>query len=548
MRAAIYARYSTDMQRKESIEDQHRVCERLAERHGFTVVARFGDKAISGGTTQRPQYQRMLTAARHHEFDVIVAEDTSRLWRNLAEQSPRLAELSDLGMHVVTADLDTRHESAEIMGAVGGAMASAYRKEIGRRTRRGLEGMARNGKSAGGRAYGYVPAAQSGTGQIEIDPEQAAIVVRIFTMFADGYSPRAISEKFNSEQVPSPGAKWNRDSRRKAGWVASVIHGNPVRGLGILNNECYRGAVIWNRSKWIRSASDSSRRRQVQNPKSEWIVRQDERLRIVSDELWQRVRARQADQTHRIGERVKSGMSKAQAIRTGAGPKFLLSSLLRCADCGSSLAIAGRDVYRCSGNSYGGPSLCKNDAMLGRHVAEAEVLRGVKREMRDPAVIKEICRRVRAALSAPKAKAPDSAARLAQLKAEIGNITDAIAGGLLRASPALAARLASAEAELEGLESVARAEAAPKVDVTQLLADLPARARRAVERLEKTLAAGDVTRARQEIRNHVGVVTMEADEREIRLYSEQGHIAAAMLRAVGHQANHASLFGSGGRI
>jgi len=136
MKAALYARYSTDLQREQSIEDQHRVCERLAERHGFTVCARFADQAISGGTTQRPGYQKLLTAARAHQFDVIVAEDTSRLWRNLAEQSPRLAELSDLGIAVVTHDLDTRHESAEIMGAVGGAMAAAYRKEIGRRTRR----------------------------------------------------------------------------------------------------------------------------------------------------------------------------------------------------------------------------------------------------------------------------------------------------------------------------------------------------------------------------------------------------------------------------
>jgi hypothetical protein len=41
----------------------------------------------------------MLAAARRHEFDVIIAEDTSRLWRNLAEPAPRLAELSDLGVH-----------------------------------------------------------------------------------------------------------------------------------------------------------------------------------------------------------------------------------------------------------------------------------------------------------------------------------------------------------------------------------------------------------------------------------------------------------------
>jgi site-specific DNA recombinase len=90
MKAALCARYSTEMQREQSIEDQYRVAARIAERHGFTVVAKFADQAISGGTTQRPQYQRMLTAARRHEFDVMVAEDTSRLWRNLAEQSPRV--------------------------------------------------------------------------------------------------------------------------------------------------------------------------------------------------------------------------------------------------------------------------------------------------------------------------------------------------------------------------------------------------------------------------------------------------------------------------
>jgi site-specific DNA recombinase len=166
MKAAIYARYSTDMQRKESIEDQFRVCERLAERHDFRVALRFSDAAISGGTTQRPGYQNMLKAARHREFDVIVAEDTSRLWRNLAEQSPRLAELSDLGLHVVTADFDSRSESAGILGAVTGAMGEQYRKEIGRRVRRGLEGLARNGKSAGGRSYGYIPAAQSEPGKL----------------------------------------------------------------------------------------------------------------------------------------------------------------------------------------------------------------------------------------------------------------------------------------------------------------------------------------------------------------------------------------------
>ena len=544
MRAVLYARYSSDLQREQSIEDQFRVAERLAERHGFVVVGRFSDRAISGGTAQRPGYQKLLAAARQHDFEVIVAEDTSRLWRNMAEQAPRLAELCDLGVAVVTHDLDTRHDSAEIMGAVGGAMASVYRKEIGRRTRRGLEGLARTGKSAGGRSYGYVPAARGGTGQVEIDEGQAAVVRRIFQLYADGHSPRGIASLLNREGVPSPGSTWARGVRRKRGWVHSAINGNPTRGLGILNNDAYRGVVIWNRSRWIRSSADSSKRRQVLNPKKEWITRQDERLRIVSDDLWARVKARQVDQSHRIGERVSRGMSKGAAIRTGTGGKFLLSGLLRCGHCGSAYAIAGVDRYACSGHTNGGDALCGNNAMLRRQVAEAEVLAGIKRDLRSPEVIDEIVRRVRSALRARKPKVPDHSARIRQLRVEIENLADAIASGALRGSPTLAAKLSAAECELERL-AAAQTEPARVVDVTPLLVDLPAKAMLAVERLEETLAAGDIPKAREEIRKHVGTVTIEADEQEIRLYSEQ-NVSAVLIRAAG--SAHSSIDGSGGRI
>jgi hypothetical protein len=345
-----------------------------------------------GRNDPAPRLPADARAARARKFDCIIAEDTSRLWRNLAEQSPRLAELSDLSIAIVTHDLDTRHDSAEIMGAVGGAMASAYRKEIGRRTRRGLEGLARNGKSAGGRAFGYIPAATSGTAQIEIDPEQAIIVRRIFQLYAEGYAPRAIADILNRERVPSPGAGWGREHRRKAGWVGSCIHGNPDRGTGILNNDSYRGVIVWNRVRWLRSAADSSKRRQVPNPKAEWIVRKDERLRIVTDEMWARVKARQGSRAESVGVRVKRGLTKTVAGRTGAGPKFLFLSLLLCGHCGSTFVIVGRDIYGCSSNVNGGDTLCPHDARLHRLPLEAELLAGIKRKLRSPAVISEACR------------------------------------------------------------------------------------------------------------------------------------------------------------
>src|ERR1700751_1449396 len=120
IRSALYARFSSEKQSEASIEDQFRVCERIAERHGFAVAARFSDAAISGGTVERPGYRALLQAARRREFEVIVAADTSRLWRSLAEQAPRLAELADLGVQVVTHDLDTRQESAAVLSAVIG--------------------------------------------------------------------------------------------------------------------------------------------------------------------------------------------------------------------------------------------------------------------------------------------------------------------------------------------------------------------------------------------------------------------------------------------
>lgn len=69
-----------------SVEDQFRVSERIALREGFEVVARFEDRAITGGTSARPGYQAMLEGARRHQFDAIVAEDLKRLWREQAEQ------------------------------------------------------------------------------------------------------------------------------------------------------------------------------------------------------------------------------------------------------------------------------------------------------------------------------------------------------------------------------------------------------------------------------------------------------------------------------
>ena len=79
IRTAIYARYSTDLQREASIEDQVRTCRARIEREGWIAVGVYSDHAVSGSVRLRPGYQKLLEDARNAEFQVVVAEALDRL-------------------------------------------------------------------------------------------------------------------------------------------------------------------------------------------------------------------------------------------------------------------------------------------------------------------------------------------------------------------------------------------------------------------------------------------------------------------------------------
>lgn len=360
LRAAIYARYSTDRQRQESLDDQYHVCEQLAVREGFKVVGKFGDKEISGGTADRPGYQAMLDAARLRKFDILICEDISRLWRNRAEFGPRSAELEDLNVHMVTAvGDDTRRDGWGLTVQIKLAMAEHARREASYRTRRGLDGLARAGKHAGGKAYGYT----SKDKVRAIDPEQAKIVKQIFQWRADGWSAQRIARQLNEFGVPSPGSSWDRRNngpkrKTKSGWRPSAIAGDHTRGVGILNNPMYKGQVIWGRSKWTRSAANSNNRAVSQVDAREWVTSQQENLRIVSDALWDAVRTIQTAPNPRR-EAVKRGIAKKAS---GHDSKYWLGTLLVC-ECGSNYIGNGTRDFVCPAHIS---NACANDMRFRR--------------------------------------------------------------------------------------------------------------------------------------------------------------------------------------
>lgn len=128
-------------------------------------------------------------------------------------------------------------------------------------------------------------------------------------------------------------------------------------------NERYIGRIIWNRSRWVRSASDSKRRKRVDNPRSKWIAR--EGAAIIDATLWTRVKARH-----------DTGYASPRAY-----PRYLLSGLLECGVCGRKMIIAGGRGHRyICGNRHTGVDY-ENDLGVARTLAEELILQPVTEEL-----------------------------------------------------------------------------------------------------------------------------------------------------------------------
>lgn len=257
MRAALYARFSMEKQRDASIEDQFRECERTAKQQGLAVVARFSDAGISGGKTDRPGYQALLTSARAGAFDIIIAEDISRLWRARAEYGQRSAELEDLNVQLLTnTGDDTRRDGYGLVLGIKSAIAEHQRREISYRTVRGMEGLARAGKSTGGRCFGYG------------SPAEADTVRRVFRERAAGLELRQILAGLHRDGVDAPrGPRWSYNALKR-----------------LLANPRYAGRAIWGRTSRRTRASDGRPGRPVMRPGGPLVIRQIDA--IVDSALW----------------------------------------------------------------------------------------------------------------------------------------------------------------------------------------------------------------------------------------------------------------------
>ena len=135
----------------------------------------------------------------------------------------------------------------------------------------------RSGRNGGGLSFGYQVRrglradGTALTGELEIIPEQALVIRRIFDSYAIGQSPRAIARALNTEGVSGP---------RGGSWTASLLLGGAARETGLLRNRLYVGERVWNRQRYLKDPGTGRRIGRV-NPESAWVVNQVPELAII---------------------------------------------------------------------------------------------------------------------------------------------------------------------------------------------------------------------------------------------------------------------------
>lgn len=496
LRAALYARFSSDLQNPSSIEDQLRVCRAHAERIGATVVAEYADAAMSGAVaSNRPQFQALMAAAEAGEFDVVIAEALDRLTRSGGGAWDLWDGLRACGVAISTlseGDVQTLHVGLK------GTMNAMFLEELARKTRRGLEGVILSGRMVGTPPYGYrlkrrlTEAGELVKGEWEIDPAEAGQVVRIYRLYAAGASPQAIAYQLNKDGVPAPGGK---------DWCATTIRGSSARGIGILANPIYHGELVWGRFVYATERRTGVKRMR-KAPADRIRTAERPHLRIVPEDLWLEVQVKREALSH----------ARPEAARR---PRRLLSGLVRCALCGSHMTIssdgAGRSLrYLCQTRYAKGPLACPTTRTANAERLEQRVLAALRAEILHPVAVEVFVREYHTARAE---RARDDGQRRHQLQRELGEaerrsarLVDQIADGML-SGRAVADKLAALEARRGELE----AELAKAADPSPIALhpEAPARYRAMIERLQEALPAGhepEDQAARQALRELVKAV------------------------------------------
>lgn len=307
LRAAIYCRVSTEEQATEgmSINAQKKSLIDYAHRNHMIVVDAFVDEGISARTADRPQFQRMISAAKKKPkpFDLILIHKTDRFARNREDAIVYKSLLRrDCGIDVrsITEQFEDS-PTGKLLEGMMEVMAEFYSLNLAQEVMKGMKEKATHGKALGMTAFGY---RISETGRLEVVPEEAAVVRWIFETYTQGEEGlRAITGRLHSEGL------------LRFGPAGAKFKWSSVGLRNILTNPVYIGQFVWNR----RDGTKKGRKRDSEN----WVVVDDAHEPIVDRE------------TFALASRL---LKSRRGVRS-PGEDYVLRGMVRCADCGGGMSF-----------------------------------------------------------------------------------------------------------------------------------------------------------------------------------------------------------------
>ena len=389
-RVAIYARFSTDRQRDTSIDDQVRRCRQyIAESGGDSSQATvFSDFAISGSSLDRPGFEAMMQAVEEKRIDAIVTEDISRISRDFADSAMvfKRLQFAQIPLIGVADGINTGNRDAKLSFTLKSLVADLYLDDLRDKTLRGLEGRALSGYATGNTPFGYRTVPElDGSGRIlghriEIDPEPAAIIRRIFHDYLEGGSLCSIAIALNRADIPSPRVGTRH---KRFGWGPSTIR-------AILYNTKYVGTWKFKERQWVKVPGSNKRAPRMRDPKD--IISQERpELRIIDAQVWEETQARLNRTKRRYTKK-----SRESVTPRGRKSGYVLSGILFCDHCSAPMVIygggTGPTYYRCSNNRNRGT--CDNRKGIREEIIRRDVLGAIRDRLRSPEAITYVRKRI----------------------------------------------------------------------------------------------------------------------------------------------------------
>lgn len=323
----IYLRYSSTMQKQESIEAQRRAIEQYCKEKGYKIKGEYVDEAKSATTDDRPQFQQMMKDAAKSDIYAVVVHKLDRFARNKFDSYSYKCFLQKKGIKLISViePLDDTPES-EMLESMIFAMNEFYSKNLGREVQKGKKEVAYKGLHTGGvPPYGYDVDENR---KYVINKKESKAVKLIFDMYINDYSYQNIADYLNSHgYTTKKGLPFNKNS------FSSILD----------NAERYTGTYIYNRAapKFI----DGTRNSHKYKDENEIIKIANGIPRIISDDTY-------------IKAIEKAKLNKENAGRFHSKRYYLLNGLIVCGECGRAFtgntSYAGRNkteyiTYRCGG-------------------------------------------------------------------------------------------------------------------------------------------------------------------------------------------------------